>query len=228
MPPEIPGQIWNRDSNVMVLMSAAGAKPRVLPWHAPDSHVWVRVVFPSDGYDVPVWEVFVAVSSRFDDPSRLTCDGRYHSISDWAMYPHREYTYHSGSIGPPELPPKSSPNTSPASGVFAPDAADSGPVPNAFDALAVNVYAVELVSPVTVHWTYVFPLEPVIDPADPAATVVGDWALAPMYGVTVHDVMEPPPLDDGARKLTVAPASFVMLVTFAGALGTFPAAAAAG
>jgi hypothetical protein len=43
--------------------------------------------------------------------------------------------------------------------------------------LAVNVYAVEFVSPVTVTWTYVFPSDPVIDPADPADTVVGDWAV---------------------------------------------------
>ena len=61
----------------------------MLDWQPPDSHVWFRVVFPSDGYDGPECEVLVAVSSRFDDPSSVTWDGRYHSISDWAMYPHR-------------------------------------------------------------------------------------------------------------------------------------------
>jgi hypothetical protein len=75
---------------------------------------------------------------------------------------------------------------------------------------------------------YDCPLLPVIDPADPAATVVGDCALAPMYGVTVQEVTAPLPDDAGARKLTVAPASFVMLVTFVGAPGTFPAAAGSG
>jgi hypothetical protein len=65
-------------------------------------------------------------------------------------------------------------------------------------------------------------------PADPAATVVGDCAAPEIYGVTVHEVTEPPPDDAGARNDTVAPASFVIDVTFVGVPGTFPAAVAAG
>src|SRR6476646_1505198 len=83
MPPPMSGQIWNLPSNVIVF-PVDGLYVRVLDWHAPDSHVWFRVVFPSDGYDGPEWAVFVAFSSRFDDPSRTTWDGRYHSTSAWA------------------------------------------------------------------------------------------------------------------------------------------------
>ena len=57
-------------------------------------------------------------------------------------------------------------------GVTALDAADSGPVPIAFVALTLNVYAVPL-------------LRPVIVVLVPEATVFGVWAAAPTYGVTV-------------------------------------------
>ena len=99
------------------------------------------------------------------------------------------------------------------------------PVPAAFDALAVNVYAVPLVSPVTPACTYVEPLLPVMLPASPALTVVGDCAAPPMYGVTVYDVIAPDPMFAGARKLTVAPASAVIDVTFDGADGGDPGGA---
>ena len=55
------------------------------------------------------------------------------------------------------------------------DAADAGPVPTPLVAVTLKVYAVPLVSPVTV-----------VDVAggDPL-TVVAVWAVAPMNGVTV-------------------------------------------
>lgn len=87
----------------------------------------------------------------------------------------------------------------------------------------MKVYAVLLASPVTGTCRYVFPSLPVIVPAEPAASVVGDWAVLLMYGVMVYDVTGPDPGLDGARKLTVAPASFVTLVTFVGAPGGLPA-----
>jgi hypothetical protein len=55
------------------------------------------------------------------------------------------------------------------------DAADGDPVPTAFVAVTVNVYAVPFASPAIV--TPVAGGEPV--------TVVGDCAAVPMYGVTV-------------------------------------------
>ena len=60
-----------------------------------------------------------------------------------------------------------------SSGVIAGDAADAGPIPLAFDAVTVNVYAVPLVSPVTV----------VLVAEAPAET--GVPAVDPTYGVTV-------------------------------------------
>jgi hypothetical protein len=65
-------------------------------------------------------------------------------------------------------------------------------------------------------------LLPVIDPADPALTVAGDWADPAMYGVTVQDVTGPDPELAGARNDTVAPASLVTDVTEDGAEGGFP------
>jgi hypothetical protein len=62
-----------------------------------------------------------------------------------------------------------------SSGVTALDAADAGPVPIALVAVTLNVYAVPLVSPVTVA---------VVAGGEPL-TVVGDCALVPMKGVTV-------------------------------------------
>jgi hypothetical protein len=51
-------------------------------------------------------------------------------------------------------------------------AADGGPVPLAFVAATVNVYAVPLVSPVTV-WVVAAELN-----------VLAGWTMNPMYGVT--------------------------------------------
>jgi hypothetical protein len=62
----------------------------------------------------------------------------------------------------------------------------------------------------------------VIDVTDPALTVTGDWAAPEMYGVTVYEVIALEPWLAGARKLTVAPASFVIDVTFDGADGAVP------
>ena len=67
------------------------------------------------------------------------------------------------------------------------EAADAGPVPTAFVAFTVNVYAVPLVNPVTV-----------IGLAGPVAV------LAPGLEVTVYDLIALPPSDDGAVKLTSA------------------------
>jgi hypothetical protein len=63
----------------------------------------------------------------------------------------------------------------PAAGVTAFEAAEAGPVPTAFVAVTRNVYAVPLVSPVTV--ADVTGGEPL--------TVVGVCAVVPTYGVTV-------------------------------------------
>jgi hypothetical protein len=117
---------------------------------------------------------------------------------------------------------KSSPNTSPDSGVFAPDAVDSEPVASELVAFTVNVCAVPFVNPVTFACRYVFPSLPVIDPSEPTGTVVGDCATPEMYGVTVYDVIELEPDDAGARNDTVAPASFVIDVTAVGAPGGVP------
>src|SRR5436190_2132302 len=62
-----------------------------------------------------------------------------------------------------------------AVGVTELEAAESGPVPTALVAETLNVYAVPLVSPVTVR---------VVAGGLPV-TVVGVWAVAPTYGVTV-------------------------------------------
>ena len=62
-----------------------------------------------------------------------------------------------------------------AAGMTAFDSAEAGPVPTALVADTLNVYAVPLVSPVTV--TLVSGGLPV--------TVVGVCAVVPMYGVTV-------------------------------------------
>jgi hypothetical protein len=70
-------------------------------------------------------------------------------------------------------------------GVTAEDAALAGPVPTALVAVAVNVYAVPLLSPVTTSG--------LLDPV--AAAPPGD-------AVTVYPVMAAPPVLDGAVKLT--------------------------
>ncbi len=71
----------------------------------------------------------------------------------------------------------------------------------------VNVYAVPLVSPVTV-----------VDVAGGVpVTVVGVCAVVPMNGVTVYLVIVLPPLLDGAVQLTVADALPAVAVTPVGA-----------
>jgi len=72
------------------------------------------------------------------------------------------------------------------------------------------------------------PSDPVTVPSDPTATVVGVCADPEMYGVTVYEVMELLPVDDGARNDTVAPASFVIDVTADGADGAEPGGATLG
>ena len=80
------------------------------------------------------------------------------------------------------------------SGVTGLDGSDAGPAPDAFAASTLNVYWVPGVRPVTV--VLVAGGEPVI--------VLGVWAAAPMYGVTLYDVTGPPA--DGAAHETVADA----------------------
>ena len=72
-------------------------------------------------------------------------------------------------------------------GVTAFDAADEAPVPIAFVACTVNVYAVPLVSPTTV-----------IGLAPPVAVI------PPGLDVTLYDVIALPPFEAGGVKLTVA------------------------
>ena len=62
-----------------------------------------------------------------------------------------------------------------AAGVTAFDAAEAGPVPTALVAVTVNVYAVPLVSPLTVA----------LVAGGLPVTVVGVCAVVPMNGVTV-------------------------------------------
>jgi hypothetical protein len=205
-----------------MVFPVVGAHVFAFDWTAPDRHGCVMLPPPADAYFGPVVDVCSAVRTRFPDPSRATCDGRYYCTSDCARYPHRVYTHHSGSIAPPAVPLKSSPNTRPENGVFAPDAVDSAPVPDEFDAFTVNVYAVLLVSPDTVICRYVDPLLPTRLPVDAAARVVGDCGDPAMYGVTVYDVTELDPDDAGARNDTVADASAAIDVTAVGAPGGVP------
>jgi hypothetical protein len=87
-------------------------------------------------------------------------------------------------------------------GVTLLDADDAGPVPTAFDANTVNVYAVPFARPVTVH---------------------GDVAQVPVCppdDVAVYDVMVEPPLLAGGVKVTVACALPAVAVPIVGAPGT--------
>ena len=101
------------------------------------------------------------------------------------------------------------PGTVGAAGVTAVDGLDSGPVPTAFVALTVNVYAVPFVSPVTVA---------LVAGGDPV-TVVGVCAVDPIYGVIVYEVIVLPPLL-GAVQLTVACAFPAVALAFVGVPGT--------
>jgi hypothetical protein len=97
-----------------------------------------------------------------------------------------------------------------AAGVTAFDCAEGALFPTPFVAVTVNVYAVPLVSPVTV-----------VEVAGglPVTVVVG-CAVAPMYGVTVYDVSALPPFDTGADHDTVAWPFPGVAVAFDGAPGT--------
>jgi hypothetical protein len=97
-----------------------------------------------------------------------------------------------------------------AAGVTELDAADGDPVPTAFVAVTVNVYAVPFVNPSIVAFVPV--------------AVVGAWAVDPMNGVTVYRVIWLPP-SAGAVQDTVAdplPASAVTPVGAAGAVAVRP------
>jgi hypothetical protein len=91
-------------------------------------------------------------------------------------------------------------------GVTALDVA-AGPVPIAFVAVTLNVYAVPFVNPVIVA-----------EVADaPAGTDVP--AVDPAYGVTVYPVIALPPLPAGADQLTSAWLVAGLAVTLCGAVG---------
>ena len=86
------------------------------------------------------------------------------------------------------------------------EADEAVPVPTAFLAVAVNVYAVPLVRPVTVNGE----LAPVA-------------VIPPGIDVTVYPVIGDPPVEDGGVKLTVAWALPGVAVPIVGAPGTVAA-----
>jgi hypothetical protein len=94
-------------------------------------------------------------------------------------------------------------------GVTAFDAADWVPVPIALVAATLKVYDVPFVSPVTA----------VVVAGGLPVTVVTGWAVVPMYGVTVYDVIGLPPLEAGAVHDTVACPAPAVAVTPVGAPG---------
>jgi hypothetical protein len=113
-------------------------------------------------------------------------------VGVWAVEPTYGVTVYPVIALPPVLPgavqltsawlvaalavtPVGAPGGLACTGVTLLDCADAGPVPTALVALTVNVYAVPFVSPVTVA---------LVAGGDPV-TVVGVWAVEPMYGVTV-------------------------------------------
>jgi hypothetical protein len=97
-----------------------------------------------------------------------------------------------------------------ASGVTTFDGAEAGPEPAELLASTVKVYAVPLVSPVTVAEVA----------GGVPTTVTGVPAVEPANGVTVYDVTLPPA---GAVQLTeAAPGPAVAAVTALGAPGTAP------
>jgi len=89
-----------------------------------------------------------------------------------------------------------------ATGVTLFEAADAGPVPIAFVALTVNIYAVPFESPDIVIG---------LDAAEPVKP--------PGVDVAVYEVIALPPFDAGAEKFTVAEASPAVAVTPVGAPG---------
>jgi hypothetical protein len=97
-------------------------------------------------------------------------------------------------------------------GVTALDGEDSGLDPTALLAVTVNVYAVPLVSPLTVA-----------EVADAFDTWTGAFAVDPTYGVTVYPVIALPPLSDGALQLTCAELDAGIAPTPVGAVGTLAA-----
>ena len=74
-------------------------------------------------------------------------------------------------------------------GVAAAEAVDAAPVPLAFVAVTVNVYAVPFVRPVIVHGF-----------TNTQAT--GVCAVVEMYGVTVYPVIAAPPFDGAVHDTT--------------------------
>ncbi|HEY5152038.1 MAG TPA: hypothetical protein VIJ23_19940 [Mycobacterium sp.] len=91
--------------------------------------------------------------------------------------------------------PVGAPGTVGALGVTAADAAEAGPVPIAFVADTVNVYAVPFVNPDTVA-----------DVAGGAPDTVVDACATPAtYGVTEYDVIAEPPFDGADHDTTADP-----------------------
>jgi hypothetical protein len=107
--------------------------------------------------------------------------------------------------------PVGAPGTDGPVGVTAFDDEDAGPVPLAFVAVTVKVYAVPFVRPVTV----------VDVPGGLPVSVTAVCAVGPANGVTVYLVIELPPLFDGAVQLTVADWFPAVAVTPVGAPGKF-------
>jgi hypothetical protein len=97
-----------------------------------------------------------------------------------------------------------------SSGVTAADAVDAGLGPFAFVAVTVNVYGVPFVKPVTGVLVA------------GAFTVTGVPAVEPEYGVTVYEVMELPPLLEGAPQDTSAWLDPGIAATPVGAVGGPP------
>ena len=93
-------------------------------------------------------------------------------------------------------------------GVTLLDAAEAGPVPMAFVAVTVNVYAVPFVSPVTVAVSVLPPTEAVSPPG---------------LDATVYPVIALPPLEAGATQVTSACAFPAVALTDVGAPGTVTA-----
>jgi len=74
-------------------------------------------------------------------------------------------------------------------GVAAAEAVEAAPVPRAFVAVTVNVYAVPFVRPVIVH-------------GFTNTHDTGVCAVVEMYGVTVYPVIAAPPVEPGAVQET--------------------------
>jgi hypothetical protein len=129
--------------------------------------------------------------------------------------------------GAPPLKPGVQPTTAPPSlgaavidvgldgtvlGVMLGDAADSAPVPIAFVARTLNVFATPLVNPPTDA-----------DRAVPFGVVTAATAVPSWYAVTVYDVIGERPSSTGADHETVAPPSVGTAETPVGASGAVAA-----